>query len=157
MLQFGKRPGIPHNKTIPQPPSVSSAMAENPPPISARRTLDQAPHRWLQLTPDSWNIPDTLHGQRRLRLSTSTHSCHSTVSTAFPHLLMQDKPIVGPTRGALRFPTARTDLGVGGGGDPCLPTPTLLSQVTLKHSSFRLSFSAIQSVHIREGIGGGGY
>lgn len=45
----------------------------------------------------------------------------------------------------------------GGGGDPCLPTPTLLSQVTLKHSSFRLSFSAIQSVHIREGIGGGGY
>lgn len=115
MLQFGKRPRNPHNKTTPWPPSVSSAMAENPPPVSARRTLNQAPHSWLQLTPDSWNIPDTLHGQRRLRLFTNIHSCHSTISTAFPHLPMQDKPTVGPTRDAVRFPTACADL-VGGGG-----------------------------------------
>ena len=35
---------------------------------------------------------------------------------------MQDKPIVGPTRGALRFPTARADL-VGGVIPVSLPHP----------------------------------
>lgn len=92
-----QHPTIPHNKTV-STPAVSSATAENPPPASARRTLDQGPHGLLQLTPDSRNILDTLHGHRRLRLSTGTHSCHSTTSTAFPHLMMQDKPTVVPPK-----------------------------------------------------------
>ena len=41
---------------------------------------------------------------------------------------MQDKPTVGPTRDAVRFPTACADLVGGGEGDPCLPTPPSLAR-----------------------------
>lgn len=127
----------PPNKTE-STPAVSNAGVENPPPASARRTLRPVvnwirPHKLLQLTPDSWNILDALHGYRRLRLSTGTHSCHSTTFTAFPHLVMQDTTIVSPTRDAPSLPH-----GVSRPGECVSPAPLPpFGQGSLEHSISR--------------------